>query len=50
MRLEEAWRMCVGEGEQEWRREIKRRKHGGRGGGEEVCGKHVVNSGSHSEI
>lgn len=23
--------MCVGEGEQEWRREINRRKHGGRG-------------------
>lgn len=35
--------MCVGEGEQEWRREIKRRKHaGGEGGGEEGCGKHVV--------
>ena len=50
VRLEEAWRMCVGEGEQEWRREIKRRKHGGRGGGEEICGKHVVNSGSLSEI
>lgn len=30
--------MCVGEGEQEWKREIKRKKHDGRGGGEEVCG------------